>query len=116
VVELLFLVVDLVDRLMPAFETPTRIPYCTVNLQHGVPMNETTVTATACAGTLVLEFVLLSRLTGDPKYEAAAVNALQALWNRRSALDLVGNHVSLNNHLIYTNGTNFYKIYKNLKL
>jgi hypothetical protein len=52
------------------------------------------VTATACVGTLVLEFVLLSRLTGDPKYEAAAVNALQALWNRRSTLNLVGNHVS----------------------
>jgi mannosidase alpha-like ER degradation enhancer 2 len=93
--ELLPLVVDLVDRLLPAFETPTRMPYCTINLRSGVPVNETTVTATACVGTLVLEFVLLSRLTGDPKYETAAVNALQALWNRRSTLNLVGNHIDI---------------------
>lgn len=45
------------------------MPYGTVNLQHGVPRNETTVTCTAGVGTFILEFSTLSHLTGDPIYE-----------------------------------------------
>lgn len=32
---------DLAERLMPAFETPTGIPYARVNLRHGVEPDET---------------------------------------------------------------------------
>lgn len=45
------------------------LPYQRVNLRHGVPRSSPTFTCTACAGTLVLEFGLLSRLTGDPRFE-----------------------------------------------
>ena len=39
-----------------------------VNLRDGVPKGETSVTTVACAGTLLLEFGVLSELTGDPTY------------------------------------------------
>eukprot|EP01125_Pyxidicula_operculata_P021232 TRINITY_DN80_c0_g1_i6.p1 TRINITY_DN80_c0_g1~~TRINITY_DN80_c0_g1_i6.p1 ORF type:complete len:563 (-),score=78.30 TRINITY_DN80_c0_g1_i6:1510-3198(-) len=89
--ELLYLAKDLADRLLPAFNTNTKIPFARVNLRHGVPKDETTLTCTACAGTLVLEFGLLSRLVGDDKYRIAAEGAVNALWERRSSLGLFGN-------------------------
>ncbi|KAH6590208.1 hypothetical protein BASA50_009470 [Batrachochytrium salamandrivorans] len=93
--ELLDLAIDLGNRLMPAFKTPTGIPYPRVNLRKGVLSNEIKETCTAGAGTLVLEFGTLSRLSGDPKYENAARTALFAVWARRSDLDLVGNTMSI---------------------
>jgi hypothetical protein len=67
--QLLVLAKDLANRLLPAFNTRTGIPYQRVNLISGVEKNEVKFTCTACAGTLVLEFGLLSRLVGDSKYE-----------------------------------------------
>lgn len=32
----------------------------------------------------------LSRLTGDPTYESAALRAVRRLWNMRSSLNLLG--------------------------
>jgi ER degradation enhancer, mannosidase alpha-like 1 len=49
---------------------------------------------TAGAGSLILEFATLSRLTGDPRFEKAARKAFFALWNRRSDVGLVGNTVN----------------------
>ncbi|KAK3585437.1 hypothetical protein CHS0354_020155 [Potamilus streckersoni] len=83
-------------RLLPAFDTMTGMPYGTVNLKHGVPPGETTITCTAGVGTFVLEFGALSRLTSDPIFEKVAIRALRALWNARSSLNLVGNHVDIN--------------------
>jgi len=54
------------------------------------PDEETTETCTAGAGSLVLEFTTLSRLTGDPRFEEAAKKAFDAIWSRRSAIGLVG--------------------------
>lgn len=48
-------------------------------------------TCTACAGTLLLEFGVLSRLTGEPRYEAAARGAVEAIFSMRSPRGLVGN-------------------------
>ena len=49
---------------MKAFETPTHIPYGTINLRHGIPPGETVVSSLAGAGSLTLEFTMLSELTG----------------------------------------------------
>ena len=49
----------------------------------------------AGAGSLILEFGLLSRLTGDERFEKAAYKAFFALWNRRSDIGLVGNTVNI---------------------
>ncbi|AQK74750.1 Alpha-mannosidase I MNS5 [Zea mays] len=52
--------------------------------------NETTETSTSGCGSLILEMGVLSRLTGDSRYEAAALRALRKLWSMRSSLNLVG--------------------------
>ena len=44
----------LAERLLPAFESPTGIPYGTVNLLYGVPPGESKVTSLAGAGTCVM--------------------------------------------------------------
>jgi mannosidase alpha-like ER degradation enhancer 2 len=90
---LLELAKDVGDRLLPAFETPTGLPYGTVNLRSGVPPGETTITSTAGATTFMLEFGVLSKLTGDERYAKAAKRAMLEMWNRRSAIGLLGNHI-----------------------
>ena len=71
---LLRLAEDVAKRLIIAFDTPTGMPYGTINLRHGIPLGETTVTCTAGIGTFILEFGTLSRLTGDPLYEEVVVS------------------------------------------
>lgn len=71
------------------------IPYGTVNLRYGVPRGETPVTSTASATTYLMEFGLLSRLTGDTQFERSARRAVTALWNARSRLNLVGGHIDV---------------------
>lgn len=92
---LLRLAEDVARRLIPAFNTPTGMPYGTVNLRHGVPPGETTVTCTAGIGTFIVEFGALSRLTGDPLYEEVAMTALYSLYSYRSHLGLFGNHIDV---------------------
>ena len=84
---------DLGTRMLPAFDTDTGIPYGTVNLQSGVPKGETEIASTAGAGTLLLEFEVLSRLTGDRSYGDAAMKATKALYDRRSSIGLLGKHI-----------------------
>ncbi|MFH4975918.1 hypothetical protein AB6A40_002627 [Gnathostoma spinigerum] len=84
------------QRLLPAFNTYTGMPYGTVNLRYGVHRQETPITCTAGVGTVILEFGTLSRLTGNPHYERVAMKALDALWKSRSKLGLVGNHIDVN--------------------
>merc|ERR1712078_306164 len=93
--ELLELARDLGERLLPAFKTPTGMPFGSVHLQDGVLPLETPVTSTACAGTLALEFGRLSRLTGDPAFRLAALRSARGVWSRRSRLNLVGGHVDV---------------------
>ncbi|XVF50267.1 hypothetical protein PTKIN_Ptkin04bG0082600 [Pterospermum kingtungense] len=88
--QLLNLAEDLGQRFLPAFDTPTGLPYAWINLKYGVMENETTETSTSGCGSLILEMGALSRLTGDPKYESAALRALRKLWSMRSPLNLLG--------------------------
>ncbi|CAL8470523.1 g10065 [Coccomyxa elongata] len=93
---LLRLATDLGDRLLPAFDTPTGIPLSWVNLRKGVSAGETRITCTACAGTLLLEFGLLSRLTGNPTYEQKALHAARQVFGIRSTVTgLVGNTLNV---------------------
>lgn len=92
---LLRLAEDMAKRLIAAFDTPTGMPYGTVNLKYGVPEGETSITCTAGIGTFILEFGTLSRLTGDPLYEEVAMNAIKALHYYKSSIGLVGNHIDV---------------------
>lgn len=48
-------------------------------------------TCTACAGTMLLEFAALSRLSGEPIFEAKAHACMDALWKfRNRGSDLMG--------------------------
>ncbi|XP_019197247.1 PREDICTED: alpha-mannosidase I MNS5 [Ipomoea nil] len=88
--QLLDLAEDLGRRFLPAFDTPTGLPYAWINLKRGVMQNETTETSTSGCGSLILEMGALSRLTGDPIFEIAALRALRKLWSMRSSLNLLG--------------------------
>ncbi|KAI9882537.1 MAG: hypothetical protein M1823_005716 [Watsoniomyces obsoletus] len=124
--QLLRLAADLGERLLPAFISPTGIPYPRVNLRYGIPFysnsplyqdpdsaeckinrsgeEEITENCSAGAGSLVLEFVTLSRLTGDPRFEHAAKRAFWEIWNRRSSIGLVGSGIDAETGL-WTSGT-----------
>ncbi|TRM68046.1 glycoside hydrolase family 47 protein [Schizophyllum amplum] len=92
--ELLELAHDLGNRMLPAFHTPTGLPLARINLRHGLQKGETLETCTAGAGSLMLEFATLSRLTGDDRFEKAAHKAFFAIWNRKSDVGLVGNTIN----------------------
>ena len=91
--EMLYLAQDLGNRLLPAFETKTGIPFGTVNLMHGVPNGESEIASLAGAGSLIIEFEALSSLTNDSRYGDAAYNAAHALYTRRSSIGLLGKHI-----------------------
>ncbi|KAH7887820.1 glycoside hydrolase family 47 protein [Phlebopus sp. FC_14] len=93
--QLLDMAYDLGKRLLPAFATPTGLPYARLNLRHGVQKGESLDTCTAGAGSLILEFATLSRLTGDERFERVAYKAYFALWNRKSEIGLVGNTINI---------------------
>eukprot|EP00833_Pecoramyces_ruminatium_P002189 jgi/Orpsp1_1/1176221/evm.model.c7180000056843.1 len=94
--ELLDLAYDLGKRLLPAFSKSfTEIPLTKVNLKNGASLNEDTINnCSAGAGTLILEFGTLSRLTGDSRFENYARKALFKLWNKRSSLNLLGQTIN----------------------
>lgn len=85
---LLALATDLGTRLLPAFDSPTGLPYVNVNLRTGIAQG--TDSNPAEAGTLLLEYGTLSRLTGNPVFYDKAKRALVETYKRRSSLDLVG--------------------------
>ncbi|KAF8529066.1 alpha-mannosidase [Hysterangium stoloniferum] len=103
--ELLNLAYDLGVRLLPAFDTPTGIPYARINLRHGILSGESQETCTAGAGSLIIEFGVLSRLTGDFRFEKAAHKAFFAIWNRRSDIGLVGNTINAKTGLWLSDST-----------
>ena len=82
---------DLADRLLPAFATPTGLPYRYVNLRTGAVRDPATNPAEI--GTYLPEWGTLSRLTGDDRYRAAAKRAAVALYDRRSKLSLVADKI-----------------------
>ncbi|MCQ4085168.1 glycoside hydrolase family 47 protein [Streptomyces sp. RB6PN25] len=85
---------DLADRLLTAFtSSPTGMPYSHVNLRTG----EVSGTSVPLAeiGTNILEFGVLSQLTGNPKYYRASKLAYRAAIQRRSSLNLLGTTMNI---------------------
>jgi len=90
---LLELARDMGDRLLPAFASPTGLPYASVNLKTGRPSRPRTTPGNV--GVLALELGLLARLAGEPEYARPAQAALFLLWERRSALGLPGGGIDV---------------------
>jgi len=105
---MLRLAVDLADRLMFAFNTPTKLPLESVNLRStrttapSAPNadnydEDEDVTCTACAGSLLPEMTLLSSLTGNMTYKETALYATQYVYDNRSDKNLLGSSLSVTN-------------------
>ena len=90
---LLRLASDLGTRLLPAFDSPTRMPYMYVNLKTGKASGAKSNPAEI--GTLLLEFGTLSERTGNPVFFEKAKAALVALFDRRSKIGLVGEEIDV---------------------
>src|SRR6266567_6830959 len=90
---LLQLAEDLGTRLLPAFNSPTGLPYVYVNLHTGQVREP--LTNPAETGTLLLEFGTLSKLTGKPIFYDQAKRALVETYKRRSPLGLVGQSINV---------------------
>jgi ER degradation enhancer, mannosidase alpha-like 1 len=92
---LLRLAEDLGRRLLPAFDTPTGLPWPRINLRSSQPWTEWERTCPAGAGTLLVEFGVLSRLVNDSVFERVARRALVSVFERRSELGLLGNEMNV---------------------
>ncbi|RCN33569.1 hypothetical protein ANCCAN_20591 [Ancylostoma caninum] len=91
--QLLKMAEDIGNRLLPAFNTSSGIPYSRINLRYGMldHLKRQRDTCTACGGTMLLEMAALSRLTGNSIYEEKARKAMDFLWGQRHrASDLMG--------------------------
>jgi mannosyl-oligosaccharide alpha-1,2-mannosidase len=90
---LLSLAEDLGTRLLPVFNSPTAIPYRFVNLRTGKVRDGETNPAEA--GTLLIEFGTLTKLTGKPIFYEKAKRALTEVYKRRSPIGLVGSTINV---------------------
>src|SRR6266403_2349293 len=90
---LLDLAEDLGNRLLPVFESPTGLPYRYVNLKTGKVRGN--VTNPAEAGTLLIEFGTLARLTHRSVFYDKAKRALVEIYKRRSPIGLVGTWINV---------------------
>ena len=85
----------------PMLKSKSHIASCVfrVNLRHGIKAGKVKSigeTCTACAGTMILEFAALSRLTGEPIFEEKASRAMDVLWSARHRMsNLVGNVLNI---------------------
>ncbi|XP_041019199.1 mannosyl-oligosaccharide 1,2-alpha-mannosidase MNS1-like [Juglans microcarpa x Juglans regia] len=74
---------DIADRLLPAWNTPSGIPYNRINLAYGNahnPMWAGGNSILADSGTEQLEFIALSQRTKDPKYQEKVENVIKELY------------------------------------
>ncbi|XP_049593154.1 endoplasmic reticulum mannosyl-oligosaccharide 1,2-alpha-mannosidase isoform X1 [Syngnathus scovelli] len=94
---------DLGSRLMPAFKTPSKIPFSDVNIGKGTahPPRWTTDSSMAEVTSIQLEFRELSRLTQDPQYKEAVDEVM------RQVHKLPGKHDGLIPMFINTNSGQF---------
>ncbi len=84
---------DLGERLLPAFDSPTGMPYMFVNLKTGETRGE--ISNPAEIGTQMLEFGTLSKLTGRPVFYNTAKKAVKTLFEKRSEIGLVGTTINV---------------------
>lgn len=90
---LLALADDLGTRMLPMFNSPTGMPYEYVNLRTGAVRGVNSNPAEV--GSMLIEYGVLARLTGKPMYYDKAKRAVVALYQRQSAIGLVGSGINV---------------------
>nr|XP_040050944.1 mannosidase, alpha, class 1B, member 1b isoform X2 [Gasterosteus aculeatus aculeatus] len=80
---------DIGSRLMPAFNTPSKIPYSDVNIGKGTahPPRWTSDSTVAEVTSIQLEFRELSRLTHEPKYQVVVSEVMKRVHKLEGKLD-----------------------------
>jgi hypothetical protein len=91
---------DFADRILPAFNSPTGIPYHSVNLRTGETSGNKgegkgNVINVAQAATYLFEFGVLSYYSDDSKYYQAAKKATKAIFDRKSKIGLPGEQINI---------------------
>ncbi len=76
------------DRLLPAFNSPTGLPYYYVNLKTGATKGN--IVNVAEAGSYIFEFGILSYYTQNPTYYQVAKKATKKIYSMRSKINLLG--------------------------
>jgi len=89
----LVLATDLGNRMLPIFESPTGIPYRMVNLRTGKVSG--TETNPCEIGSMLLEYGMLSKLTGNPIYYEKCKKGVVAVFNLRGKTELVGSTINI---------------------
>ena len=85
---------DLGDRMMPVFDSPTGIPFKMVNLRTGAVKE--TQTNPCEVGSMLLEYGMLSRLTGNPEYYEKCKRGVTAGFDRRNPeTNLIGCQIDI---------------------
>jgi ER degradation enhancer, mannosidase alpha-like 2 len=84
---------DLGKRLLPAFKSPTGMPFRYVNLKTGKTRDA--ISNPAEIGTYLLEFGKLTQYTDDSNYYKTAKKASFEVYNRRSKIGLVGTTIDV---------------------
>ncbi len=92
--------IDFGNRLLPAFNSPTGIPYHSVNLKTGATSGnhgegKGNIINTAQAATYLFEFGILSYYSRNPKYYNAAKKASLAIFKRKSKIGLPGDYINV---------------------
>lgn len=83
---------DLGDRLLPCFNSPSRVPFSDVNLQtgHAHAPRWGPDSSTSEVTTIQIEFRDLSMVTGDPKYKVFTSERLN--WLPRLRMIMFSRH------------------------
>merc|ERR1712050_658056 len=88
--------VHICDKLLPAFDTPTGIPYALVNMRAGSAKNFGWASGGSSIlsefGTLHTEFAYLSDITGNPAYKNAVERVRTAVQNAARPRKLYPNY------------------------
>lgn len=89
---------EIANKLLPAFDSPTKIPYALVNFKTGFSKNYGWASGGSSIlsefGTLHLEFSYLSDVTGDPIYRTKVDNIRQFLQNMEKPNGLYPNYLN----------------------
>ncbi|KAM9703177.1 mannosyl-oligosaccharide 1,2-alpha-mannosidase IA [Menidia menidia] len=92
--------VELGEKLLPAFKTPTGIPWALLNLKSGVGRNWPWASGGSSIlaeyGTLHLEFMHLSQLSGNPEFEQKVMNIRKVLNRLDKPQGLYPNYLNPN--------------------